>query len=155
MRWTVQRFPGLERQIRDLAEQHREFRDEPLHLAIADQPGRDLNDIFLFELLGNFGGNEVTSDARLFEVTFESSPSFAMEADQKLHLVLSNPEEFRVALDQQWPTAEEIRTAVHGGNFEVLHTDKIGRKALELLNERASSVAATGSKRQTKRRASP
>ena len=155
MKWTISRFPGLERQIRDLAEQHREFRDEPLHLAIAYQPNRDPQDIFIFELIGNFGGNEVASDAQLFEVTFESTPSFTMEPGQKLHLVLSNPKEFREALDQLWPTAEEIREAVRRGHFEVLHSDKIGLKALELLNERASSMAATGSKRQKKRRASP
>jgi hypothetical protein len=155
MKWTIHRFPGLERQIRDLAEQHREFRDEPLHLAIAYQPIRDPQDIFIFELIGNFGGNEVASDAELFEVTFDSGPSFTMQPGQKLHLVFSNPKEFRAALDQRWPKAEEIRDAVRRGNFEVLHSDEIGRKALELLNERASSMAATGSKRQRKRRASP
>jgi hypothetical protein len=155
MKWTITRFPGLEQQIRDLAEQHREFQDEPLHLAIAYQPARDSQDIFIFELIGNFGGNELASDAQLFEVTFESTPSFTMEPGQKLHLVFSNPKEFRAALDQRWPTAEEIREAVRRGKFEVLHSDEVGRTALELLNERASSMAATGSKRQRKRRASP
>jgi hypothetical protein len=151
MKWTIRRFPGLERQIRELAEQHREFQDEPLHLAIAYQPARDPQDIFIFELIGNFGGNEVASDDELFEVTFESTPSFNMQPGQKLHLVFSNPQEFRAALDQRWPKAEEIRDAVRRRNFEVLHSDEIGRKALELLNERASSMAATGSKRQRKR----
>jgi hypothetical protein len=67
MKWTIKRFPGLASQIRNLAQQHREFREEPLHLAIAYEPDRDPNDIFLFELLGNFGGNEVIvrSDIRI------------------------------------------------------------------------------------------
>jgi hypothetical protein len=154
MKWTIRRFPGLEKQIRDLAQQHREFQDEPLHLAIAYEPSRDSHDIFVFELLGNFGGNEVTSEAKLFEVTFDSTPNFTMKPGQKLHLILSNPAEFRAALDQHWTTAEEIRTAVRRGKFEVLHSDEIGQEAMELLNERAPSMAATGSKRQKKRRAS-
>jgi hypothetical protein len=153
MQWTIKRFPGLESQIRDLAQQHREFRDEPLHLAIAYQPDRDPNDVFMFEPLGNVGGNEVTSEARLFEVTFESTPSFTMEGGQKLHLVLSNPLEFQAALDQRWPSAKEIRAAVQRGTFEVLHSDDIGQEAMELLNERAPSMAAAGSKRPKKRRA--
>jgi hypothetical protein len=155
MKWTIKRFPGVERQIRELTEQHREFRDEPLHLALAYQPGRESQDIFILEIIGNFGGNEVAFDAQLFEVTFESTPSFTMEPGQKLHLVLSNPKEFRAALDQRWPTAEEILEAVRRGYFEVLHSDEIGQKALELMNERASSMAATSSKRPRKRRESP
>src|SRR5207248_11117789 len=99
--------------------------------------------------------DEVSPDAQLFEVTFDSTPSFTMEPNQKLHLVLTNPKEFRAALDQHWPTAEEIREAVGRGDFEVLHSDEIGQEALRLLNERASSMAATGSKRQGKRRTRP
>jgi len=155
MNWLSQRFPHLGRQFRDLAEQHRKLRDEPLHLAIAYDPGRDFRDIFLFELLDNFGGNEINPDAQLFEATFGSSKSFSLEPGQRLHLILTNPEEFRTALDQHWPTAEEVRDAVRRGDFEILHSDEIGRDALELLNERASSMAATGSKRQGKRRTSP
>ena len=180
MQWTAQRFPGLDRQIRGLAKQHSALRDEPLHLAIAYDPGRETGDVFLFELLGNFGGNEINDDAKFFEVTFDSSPSFALAKGQKLHLVLTNPPELRVALDQHWPTAEEVRHALRRGDFEVLHSDDVGREALELLkeqpsrlakpsktgnqtanarpepsNERASSMAATGAKRQGKRRTRP
>ena len=155
MTWITQRFPGVERQIRDLARQHRELRDEPLHLAMVYGPGREPLDIFLFELAGNFGGNEVSPDAQFFEVTFDSTPGFTMEPNQKLHLVLTNPKEFGAALDQHWQTAEEIRDAVRRGDFEVLHSDEIGQEALRFLNERASSMAAPGSKRQRKRRARP
>ena len=119
----TQRFPRVERQIRDLARQHRELRDEPLHLALTYEPGRDTPDIFLFELLGNFGGNDVNPDAKLFEVTIDSTPSLTMEPNQRLHLVLTNPEEFRVALEQRWPTAEEIRDAVRRGDG--LHLDEL------------------------------
>jgi hypothetical protein len=133
VKWMTQRFPQVERQIRDLARQHRELRDEPLHLAMAYEPGRESRDIFLFELAGNFGGNEVSPDAQLFEVTFDSTPNLPMEPGQRLHLVLTNPKEFRAALDQHWQTAEEVRDAVRRRDFEVLHSDEIGQEALRLL----------------------
>jgi hypothetical protein len=155
MKWLSQRFPHLRRQLLELAKQHLKLRDEPLHLALAYDPGRDSQDIFLFELLDNFGGNEINPDAELFEATFGSSNGFSLEPGQKLHLILTNPAEFRTALDRRWPTAEEVRDAVQRGDFEILHSDEIGREALELLNERAPSMVATGSKRQGKRRTSP
>lgn len=155
MKWLSQRFPHLRRQIRDLAKQHLKLRDEPLHLAIVYDAGRDSQDIFLFELLDNFGGNEINPDAELFEATFGSSSNFSLEPGQRLHLILTNPEEFRKALIQRWPTAEEVRDAVRRGDFEILYSDQVGRDALELLNERAPSMVATGSKRQGKRRPSP
>jgi hypothetical protein len=128
---TNERFPGLAKRIRGLAEQHRELKDEPLHLAIAYDPGRDEHDVFLFELLGNFGGNDVSPDAELFEASFEGSQSFPMKRGQRLHLVLSNPEELRVALERRWKLAEELRGAVKRGDYEVLYEDQVGREALE------------------------
>src|SRR5947207_1117771 len=135
MQWTTQRFPGLEAQIRDLVRQHLEISDEPLHLAMTYEPGRDSSDIFLFELAGNFGGNDISPSTQLFEVGFGSSLGLSLEPGQSLLLVLTNPEEFRVALEQHWPTAEEIRDAVRRGDFEVLHSDETGQQALSLLHE--------------------
>ena len=50
--WSSERFPQFEQPIRTLTEQHRELKDEPLHLAIAYGPLRDQQDIFLFEVIG-------------------------------------------------------------------------------------------------------
>jgi hypothetical protein len=135
MQWTTQRFPRVEGQIRDLVRQHRVIPDEPLHLAMTYEPGRDSPDVFLFELLGNFGGNDIGEEQQLFEVAFGPSLSLALEPGQDLHLVLTNPAEFPVALEQHWPTAEEIRDAVRRGDFEVLHSDETGQNAFSLLHE--------------------
>jgi hypothetical protein len=180
MKWTARRFPGLERQIRGLVQQHRELRDEPLHLAMGYRPRRAPRDIFLFELASNFGGNATNHDRELFEVTFLSSTGFPMPSGQKLHLVLTSPKEFRAALDECWPTAEEVQDAVRRGEFEVLYKDKTGEEALERKTEAPTemkkakttsemaaklrgefpdeptpSVAAPGSKRQRKSRSRP
>ena len=132
---TTQRSPRIEGQIRALIGQHREIRDEPLHLAMIYEPGRDSSDLFLFELLGNFGGNEINADPRLFEVTFGPALGLELETGQSLHLVLTNPQEFRVALGQHWPAAEEIRDAVGRGDYEIVYSDEIGQQALGLLHE--------------------
>jgi hypothetical protein len=135
MPWATQRSPRIEGQIRDLVEQHREIRDEPLHLAMLYEPGRESPDLFLFEVLGNFGGNEISPEPQLFEVAFGPPLGLDLEPDRSLHLVLTNPEELRVALGQRWPSAEEIRDAVRRGDYEILHADEIGQQALGLLNE--------------------
>jgi hypothetical protein len=51
--WTSERFPQFETAIRHLTDQHRELKDEPLHLAISYGPIRDQQDIFLFEVIGS------------------------------------------------------------------------------------------------------
>jgi len=135
MQWTTERFPTFECQVRELADQHKELVDEPMHLAIAYDPGRDMRDIFLFELLGNFGRGEVSPDGELFEVTFRPSDDFPLERDQRIHLVLSSPQEFRVALAQHWTSAEELRAAVGCGDYIVVFEDETGHEFLSLLRE--------------------
>jgi hypothetical protein len=133
MQWTLSRFAHLEGQLRELADQHREFKDEPLHLALAYDPGRSESDVHLFELLGNFGRNEVSDEGKLFEVSFDLTRNPIDGLPQRLHLILSNPVEMKAALEQHWPTAEEIRNAVRRGDFEVLHEDETGHTLMDQL----------------------
>lgn len=133
MEWTTQRYPALAEPIRALAAQHRELEDEPLHLAIAFDPGREPEDVFLFELLGRFGLDEVGRDRELFEVTFPSTTSFPMGGDRRLHLILTNRKELQAALRDGWQTAEELRRAVRRGDYELLYADEIGSAALSLI----------------------
>lgn len=128
--WTSTKFPQFEEQIRSLTEQHRELEDEPLHLAIVYAPQRDPGDIFLFEVIG---GNSVSPDRELFEVTFASTPGFPMVADQRLHLILTNPHELDTALSEEWPSLREIIDAVRSGNCERLYADDVGEEILSRL----------------------
>lgn len=133
MQWTIDRFPGLEHNLRNLAAQHREFQDEPLHLAIAFDPGHDHKDVFLFELLGNFGGNSISPDAEFFEASFDSTPQFPMSPGQKLHLILTSPAEFKRAGEERWKSFGKLQDAIRRGDFEVLYKDSIGDDALRFL----------------------
>ena len=105
--WTTERFPQFAEAIGKLAQQHRELEDEPLHLAVSYGPPREQEDIFLFEVIG---GTDINPEGNLFETTFLPASGFPMEPGQRLHLILTNPEELHEAVDKGWPLAKEIFT---------------------------------------------
>jgi len=142
LRWQIfaaDRFPLFRDSIIKLAKKHRQFKDEPLHLAITYDPGRDREDIFLFEVLGNFGRNEVDPDKEWFEAAFPSASDFPLEKDQWLHLVLTNPAEFKQSLIEEWPSTKELRKAVCNKQYVVLHKDAKGQAMLKALEGQPKS----------------
>ena len=144
--WTSERFPQFEMEIRRLTEQHRELEDEPLHLAIAYQPGppRAQQDIYLFEVIGGWG--ESNPDKELFETTFEPNGRLPTGFSQRLHMILTTPVEFKTALGEKWKTAEEIVNSARWNDYQVLHSDAVGGEILDLINKAAQSrqVASHG-----------
>jgi hypothetical protein len=138
------KFPSFEKQIRDLAKQHRELEDEPLHLAISYAPKRNEHDIFLFEVIDGNGGDSVSPDKELFETTFASTPGFPMDAGQQLHLVLTNQRELDVALSEGWPSLREVVDAVQSNDYKKLYADKKGNGILKLLSTAGRVEASRG-----------
>ncbi len=135
---AVKGFPSFRKQIDDLVDAHRELPDETLLLAIYYAPDRQPpreQDIFLFEVIQNFGVNHIDPDRHIFEVEGGSTPDFRMDQDQRLHLVLTNPEEFGVALRQRWSAIEELREAIKRGSFDVVYSEPEGEQFLESLRE--------------------
>lgn len=110
-------------QVEKLVEEHKKIEDETLLLAVYYKPDRDPNDIFLFEVIDDFGSGSIDSDKELFEVAFASTSSFPIENGGHLHLLLTNPQEFAVACDQQWPLMEEVRRAVQSGRAQTIYSD--------------------------------
>jgi len=133
--WTTQRFPQFEAAIRRLAEDHRGIEGEPLHLAISYGPDRDQEDVFLLEVIGGPFVQGINSERELFETAFTSTPGFPMGMDQKLHLVLTTPEEFQTALREQWPSALEIVEAIRRGDYSKLQADEIVEKILAKIDQ--------------------
>jgi hypothetical protein len=142
--WTADRFPQFEPAIRRLAEQHRELEDEPLHLAVAYQPGppRDQQDVYLFEVIGGPIGDAVNPDRELFEVTFGPSTGFPLDPGRQLHLTLTNPAELGAAVGQEWPAVRELVDAIRAGDYRVLHADEVGRRLLDQLESAAAAEGA-------------
>ncbi len=144
--WTSERFPQFEGEIRRLTEQHRALEDEPLHLAMAYQPAppRDQQDIYLLEVIGGWG--DTNADKELFETTFEPNGRLQSGFDERLHLILTTPVEFKAALEENWRTADEIVNAVRCNDYQVLHSDAVGGELLDLIKKAALSreVASHG-----------
>ena len=106
--------------INELVEEHRALRDQPLVLAMLFDSGKDPRNLYLLEVISNFGLNEVSPDRELFEVSFPF-PGMLSPDGKDLHLVLTNPTEFGVALNEDWEWAKVIKRAVKEGRFEVLY----------------------------------
>lgn len=130
---TVSQYPEFCEQLEALVEQHLELDDEPLLLAIYYKPDRDEGDVFLFEVIEDFGNGAIGPDDELFEVTIASTSGFLMAPEQWLHLVLTNPHEFEVAVRQEWEHVEELRRAVNAGNYKLLHRNAEGEQLGELI----------------------
>ncbi len=136
--WTAERFPQFEAPIRRLTAQHRELVDEPLHLAVSYLPPmRDQHHIFLFEVIGG-PAESINPERDLFEAVFETSPGFPMGPDEQLHLILTNPQELRIALREGWSLAGEVVGAIRAGDYRVLHWDEVGERILEELEAEAT-----------------
>jgi len=142
--WTSTKFPQFKEQIRNLTKQHRELKDEPLHLAISYAPKRNQQDIFLFEVIGGNGGESINPEKELFETTFTSTPSFPMAAGQQLHLILTNQRELDVALSEGWPSIREVVDAIQSNDYQKLYADKTGGQILKLLSKAGQMEGARG-----------
>jgi hypothetical protein len=140
--WTSERFPQFEKEIRRLTEQHRELKDEPLHLAIAYEPGQpqDPEDIYLFEVIGGWGDSN--PDKELFDTTFEPNGRLPTGFNQRLHMILTTPAEFKTALEENWNSAEEIVNGVRR-DYQVFYSDAIGKEILDLIEKAAESRRVT------------
>jgi hypothetical protein len=128
-----QDFPQSEQKVQWLVKQHLEIKDEPLLLALYYAPDRDPQDIFVFEVIEHFGADSVAEDRDLFEITYDSTTTFPLEAGQKLHLILTNPQELRVAFQEGWPLAREIRDSVNRGSFRVIHQGPVAPRFMEQI----------------------
>jgi hypothetical protein len=146
--WTSERFPQFEPAIRRLTEQHRELKDEPLHLAIAYLPmrkGREVHDgVYLFEVIGG-AVDRFGESGELHETAFEAVSGLPTGFNQTLHLILTTPRELGTALENGWALALEVADAVRREDFQVLFADRIGQQVLRRIR-----AAVTPRKRATR-----
>ena len=117
-------FPAYENQLQELVTEHLELKDQPLILALYYAPVREPTHIFLLEIVENFARGNVDPNRELFEVTFGTASGFRMGVNQRLHLILTNPREAVIAFEQDWPLAQEIKSALHQDRYRVLHKVK-------------------------------
>jgi hypothetical protein len=116
-------YPRFNEALRGLVREHLKIKDEPLRMAVYYAPERDEGDVFLFEVIEGFGANEIDADRELFEVTYSATAGFPLEPGQALHLVLTNPREYEVAVKEGWRLAEEFRAAAAAGRSQRIHIE--------------------------------
>ncbi len=114
-------FPAYRNVVQELVEEHLELTDQPLLLALYYVPDRDSNDIFLFEVADKFGGNRVTEENAFMEVTFGANSGLRIGKKQRLHLIITNPNELRAAIRNKWPDVVEIGKAVAQERYQQLY----------------------------------
>jgi hypothetical protein len=110
--------------VRDLVEEHRQtIPEEPLRLAIYLLPESEGSVIELVEIIDGFGRNGIADQPELLEVTQEGSIEPFSSSPRSLRLVLTNPEEVRVAFRDRWVNTGGIRDAVRSGRYLVVFGD--------------------------------
>ena len=84
-------FSEYNQQVKELVEYHLRIEGSRLILALRYQPERLPNDVFLFEVIEEFGLGMVDDEQTLFEAAYDSSEGFPMPRQTQLHMILTNP----------------------------------------------------------------
>lgn len=126
---TIATYPDYKDEVNELVQQHRVAQREHLHLAVyLSPPKRAKRDIYLFEVIENFGGARIDPDKKLFTFAYGSTPGLPLPEGAKLWMILTNPIELDKAIEENWKRVEEIRNAKRAGNAVVLHADNKGNR---------------------------
>lgn len=126
--------PQFRDQIADLViNDHTQLEGEPLLLAIYYASSLASEDECLFEVLSNFGYDEVSRDGHIFQVQFGSTPNFPIPEGRYLRLVLTNPVECETAIHRDWEEIRDLREAMQGGRSLVVYQDDHDARAGQLL----------------------
>jgi hypothetical protein len=126
---TVAAYPEYKEHVQKLVEQHHKLRDEHLHLAIYfAPPNRPKRDIYLFEVIDDFGGGHIDPDKKLFSFAYGSTPGFPLPAGVSLRMILTNPPELDAAIQGNWKRVGELRKARRARRAIVIYADAKGKR---------------------------
>jgi hypothetical protein len=120
--------------LKKVVQEHLKIKDEPLLLAVHYTPPNPGRDIYLFEIAGRFGLETVDPDRKMFEIGYGSTTGFPLAPGQELRLLITNPTEWRTAVDQNWSAIQLLRKAINGNRARVLHATKEGAKLWEMID---------------------
>jgi len=96
---TVATYPEYEQQVQKLVKQHRKLKKEHLHLAVYLAPPKGAKrDVYLFEIIDDFGGGHTDPDKKLFTFAYGSTPGLPLPEGVRLWMILTNPTELALAI---------------------------------------------------------
>jgi hypothetical protein len=151
---TAATYPDYKVPVDRLVQQHRKLRGGRLHLAVyLAPPARAKHDIYLFEIIDDFGGGHIDPDKKLFTFAYGSTPGFPLPPDIRLWMILTNPTELENAIQENWKRVGELRKARSAGEAMVIYADAKGKKLWNKFNDTSSSVDAAGGVRFPRRTA--
>jgi hypothetical protein len=126
---TVAAYPDYKEPVEKLVKQHRKLRDEQLHLAVYfAPPNRPKRDIYLFEVIDDFGGGNIDPDKKLFSFAYGSTPGLPLPPGVSLRMILTNPADLDAATQGNWKRVGELRNARNAGKAIVIYADAKGKK---------------------------
>ena len=126
---TLVKYPDYKEAVGKLVQQHRKLRKKHLHLAVyLAPPNRRKRDIYLFEVLDDFGGGHIDPEKKLFTFAYGSTPGFPLPEGVRLWMIPTNPTELDKAIQENWARVGEIRKARNAGKALVMHADTKGKK---------------------------
>jgi len=112
---------------------HTQLEGEPLLLAIYYASALAPQDECLFEVISNFGYDEISDDGHLFRIQFGLTANFPLPERGHLRLVLTNPVECETAISQEWEEVRDLKDAIQGGLYTVVYRDARDSRAMWLL----------------------
>ena len=124
-------YPDELVRVQRLIDQHRQLEQQPLLLAIYYAQDNDPHGVYLLEVISEFGYNEVSDDQDMFEMEYGSTDGFPLPPGSHLHILLTNPKEFSLALRQDWRALAPLMSAIERGNYRVVHQE--GGEGSQLL----------------------
>jgi hypothetical protein len=129
MATTVAAYPDYKQSVQRLVDQHRKLKNGHLRLAVyLAPPKRPKRDIYLFEVIDDFGGGHIDPSKKLFTFAYGSTPGFPLPESVRLWMILTNPVELDAAIDEKWKRVGEIRNTRKAGKALVLYADTKGKK---------------------------
>jgi len=131
---TAATYPDYKDEVKKLVQQHRTLRGERLHLAVyLALPKQPKRDVYLFEVIDDFGGGHIDPDKKLFTFAYGSTPGFPLPEGVSLWMILTNPTELDKAIQEGWKRVDELRDARRAGNAVVLYADAKGKKFWNMI----------------------
>lgn len=124
----------FQQQIADLVvNDHTQLEGEPLLLAIYYASALAPEDECLFEVISNFGYNEVSSDGHIFQVEFGPTPNFPIPEGRYLRLSLTNPVECETAIRRNWEEISDLQDAMRNGRGAIVYQDVRDARTAQIL----------------------
>jgi hypothetical protein len=135
-------FPEQRELVRDLVlNDHVAIQSVSLSLAIYFSSRIAPDEECIFEVIHDFGFDEVSKEHAMFQVQFGPTRNFPLPAGDFLHLFLTNAPEALYAIDNGWPEVHDLCEAMRSGQYEVVYlrpNDPDADKVLDALKISAS-----------------